>query len=121
MISDEVWDKVREAWRETIPEQYRFTDKERGIASQQDPHFSSAIILPPPPAHMLASFFAQFTPHLTKAQLAARAARENCGRPGVRKGEPWTPPAANRSRAKPSLAPVPAGIQAPHGRARAVT
>src|SRR5271157_5230359 len=92
MISDEVWDKVREAWRETIPEQYRFTDKERGIASQQDPHFSSAIILPPLPAHMLASFFAQFTPHLTKAQLAARAARENCGRPGVRKGEPWTPP-----------------------------
>jgi len=34
---------------------------------------------------MLAKFFAQFVPHLTKAQLAAKQARENCGRPGRRK------------------------------------
>jgi hypothetical protein len=61
---------------------------------------------------MLTSFFSQFTPHLTKSQLAAKAARENCGKPGRRKGDLWTPRRRNRSRAKPSLAPVPAEVQA---------
>ena len=65
MISDEVWDEVREAWFASIPPQYRNLGKERGIADQQDRHLSSAIILEPPPANMLTSFFAQFVPHLT--------------------------------------------------------
>jgi hypothetical protein len=46
---------------------------------------------------MLTSFFSQFTPHLTKSQLAAKAARENCGKPGRRKGDLWTPRRRNRS------------------------
>jgi hypothetical protein len=31
------------------------------------------------------------TQHLTKDPLKARAARQNYGKPGRRKGEPWTP------------------------------
>src|SRR5271157_1769358 len=34
MISDEVWDQVREAWFEAIPEQYRNTGEDRGPAEQ---------------------------------------------------------------------------------------
>jgi len=47
------------------------------------------------------------TQHLTKDQLKARAARQNCGKPGRRKGEPWTPRRRDRARSEPSLAPVP--------------
>jgi hypothetical protein len=34
------------------------------------------------------------TQHLTKDPLKARAARQNCGKPGRRKCEPWTRRAA---------------------------
>jgi len=37
--------------------------------------------------------------HLTKDQLAAKAAREACGK----RGEPWKPRRRNRKRAQPSL------------------
>ena len=80
------------AWFASIPEQYRNTDLKR--ASND---FTSSIILPPPPAHMLTSFFSQFTPHLTKSQLAAKAARENCGKPGRRKD--WKGESTPRCRA----------------------
>jgi hypothetical protein len=46
---------------------------------------------------MLTSFFSQFTPHLTKSQLAAKAARENCGKPGRRKD--WKGESTPRCRA----------------------
>ena len=53
------------------------------------------------------------TQHLTKDQLKARAARQNCGKPGRRKGEPWTPRRRDRARSEPSLAPVPAEVLTP--------
>lgn len=91
MISDEVWDQVREAWFAAIPLQYRFTDKEprkdckgRGVQADHNRHLSSAIILSPPPKPLLDQWFAHFERHLTKDQLQAKANRENCGKPGVR-------------------------------------
>jgi|SRR5208337_1180956 len=87
MISDEVWDKVREAWFATIPEQYRYTGKEHNGSN----HAIGAIILPPPPKPLLDSWFGNIKQHLTAAQLKAKANRENWCKPGVRKGEPWTP------------------------------
>ena len=99
MISDEVWDKVREAWKASIPEQYRWTGKDHTGSNAA----AGAIIGPPPPAHMLAKFFAQFTPHLTKRQLHAKAMREKAGRPGRKKGESLR--RRNRNRAKVRAVP----------------
>ena len=99
MISDEIWDRVREAWKASIPAQYRWTGKDHSTSNA----CYGAIIAPPPPAHMLAKFFAQFTPHLTAKQPAAEQARANCGKPG-RKGE--SPRCRSRARAVPSLPSV---------------
>ena len=78
-----------------IPAEYRFTGRDR---SASDPA-RGAIIAPPPTVSILTKFFASLGPlHLTKKQLAAKAACENCGRPGVRKGEPWTPRRRDHSR-----------------------
>ena len=48
-------------------------------------HQDVSIILPPPPAPLLMKFFASIRRHLTKKQLHAKAAREACGKPVVRK------------------------------------
>ena len=56
--------------------------------------FASAIILGPPPKPLLDRSFASIRQHLTKDQLKARAARQNCGKPGRRKGEPTAPAVA---------------------------
>jgi hypothetical protein len=43
MISDEVWDQVREAWYQAIPKQYRNDGKERlNSVNQGDRHIYSA-------------------------------------------------------------------------------
>src|SRR5271166_6013682 len=85
----------------------RLRSKERRGSNQHDRHLSSAIILGPPPKPLLDRWFASITQHLTKDQLKAQAARQNCGKPGRRKGEPWTPRRRDRARSEPSLAPVP--------------
>src|SRR6516225_166197 len=85
----------------------RLRSKERRGSNQHDRHLSSAIIPGPPPKPLLDRWFASITQHLTKDQLKARAARQNCGKPGRRKGEPWTPRRRDRARSEPSLAPVP--------------
>ena len=105
MISDEVWDQVREAWFATIPEQYRHTGKEHNNSN----HAIGAIILSPPKP-LLDRWFADIRQHLTKEQLRAKAAREACGRNGMR--EPVldvTEPRRrkrSRARAQPSLPEV---------------
>jgi hypothetical protein len=48
-------------------------------------HQGVSIISPPPPAPLLMKFFASIRRHLTKKQLHAKAAREACGKPVVRK------------------------------------
>ena len=71
MISDETWDLIREAWKAGIPEQYRFTDRERRHGSQ---YLSTgpSIILPKPPAPLLAKFFTSIRMHLTAKQMKTR-------------------------------------------------
>ncbi len=98
MIGDEVWDQVREAWFASIPEQYRYSGKERG--NHHGRHLSSALILSPPPKPLLDRWFANIKQHLTKDQLRAKAAREACGRSGC--GVTFSVSRANASaRAKP--------------------
>ena len=46
--------------------------------------YRSAIILGPPPKPLLDRWFASITQHLTKDQLKAPAARQNCGKHGRR-------------------------------------
>jgi hypothetical protein len=109
MISDEVWDRVREAWFAAIPLQYRNDGKERlNSVNQGDRHISSRIILGPPPKPILDRWFANCERHLTADQLKAKAARESMSRPGVKKGDSWSPRRRERARAKPSLPSVPA-------------
>ena len=70
-ISDETFDKIREAWARGIPPQYRFTGKDRSTSPNiSDRHFSSAIILPMPPVAILERWLSMICkPHLTKDQL----------------------------------------------------
>ena len=77
MIGDEVWDQVREAWFASIPEQYRYSGKERG--NHHDRHLSSALILSPPPKPLLDRWFANIKQHLTNDQLRAKAEPAVCG------------------------------------------
>ena len=96
-ISDETFDKVREAWAASIPEQYRFNEKTvrkdrmgRGVQSEATRHLSSSIILPPPPKPLLDSFFASIRMHLTADQLKAR--------PKYEMNKPEPPPPSKRLR-----------------------
>ena len=76
MISDELQEKVREAWYQAIPEQYRNTGKERKADYSTGDH----------PAALRERWLSMIEPHLTKDQLRAQANREKCGRPGAKKG-----------------------------------
>ena len=113
MTSEATEELIRAHWYASIPVQFRNDGKERRGSNQHDRHLSSAIILGPPPRPLLDRWFMSIRMHLTKDQLKARAARENCGKPGRRKGEPWTARDRNRARPKPSLAPVPAEVLRP--------
>jgi len=106
VISDETWDKVRDAWAASIPEAYRWVSDAHSSSNPA----ASAIIGAVPPAQMLAKFFAQFVPHLTKAQLAAKEARARCGN-HVRKSAdtPRIRIRASRAR-KPSSLPLPVSL-----------
>ena len=111
MISDEVWDQAREAWLASIPKPYRYTGRERKASNVPD----GAIILPPPAAPLLQRWLEMVCErHLTQDQLQSRAVRENCGRPGVKKGDSWSPlrRERNRTRAKPSKPSLPPALKA---------
>lgn len=85
MISEATEELIRAHWAAQIPAEYRFTGRDHSASN----HACGAIIAAPPPVSMLTKFFASLGPlHLTKSQLAANAARENCGRPGHKKGQP---------------------------------
>jgi hypothetical protein len=111
-ISDSTWDLYRERWQSSIPSQYRLIPaRDKGLCS--DRYLSAAIILPPPPVSLITAFLLGiFGPqHLTEKQLAAKAARQACGRPGRRKGDcltsvDRTQTRPSRARQKPSLPPL---------------
>ena len=101
MISDETWDKVREAWAAGIPEQYRFTGREH-----KADYAVGAIILPPPPRSALKTFWRFFervsrNMHLTEDQRRERERRANWGK---RKSEQTR--SHSRKRAQPETAPT---------------
>ena len=73
MISDDVFDKYREAWFQGIPTQYRNDGKERRGSNQHDRHLSSAIILGPPPRPLLDRWFMSIRMHLTKGPVEGGA------------------------------------------------
>ncbi len=77
MISDEAFDRMREAWAALVPEPYRY--RPTGETYWQDGR--AAIILPPPPEAVLEHFLATLTPHL------------RCGQKVLSKGglKPWQP------------------------------
>jgi hypothetical protein len=80
-ISPELEERVRQAWLESIPAQFRLTNQDKGLIS--DRFMSSAIIAAPPPVEMLARFFANLSPlHLDASQRRAKEMRARCGRPG---------------------------------------
>ena len=102
MISDSTFDLMREAWFQSIPEQYRLNDKAvrtdikgRGVQSECCRHLSSAIILPPPPRIMLERFFENIfaARHVSIRQL-------NMKHKPRKKGEPWSSLRRERSRAR---------------------
>jgi hypothetical protein len=103
-ISPELEEQVAEAWRAGIPEQYRLTGKDKGLIT--DRSLSSAIILPPPKLSLVNLFlFSLFGPqHLTQKQLAAKAARANCGVRGRKREEPPPAPRVRPSRVRQSRA-----------------
>ena len=77
-ISDETFDKIREAWARSIPKQYRYTGRDRPQSHNiTDRHLSPAIILPSPPVAILERWLALVCkPHLTEAQHKEQARRE---------------------------------------------
>jgi hypothetical protein len=100
VISDETWDKVREAWAAGIPEQYRFTGREH-----KGDYAIGAIILPPPPRPVLKTFWGFFerlsrNMHLAEDQRREQERRANWGK---RKSEQTR---RSRSRAQPETAPT---------------
>ena len=89
MIPPELEERVREAWFRSTPRQYRWTGKDHSPSNLS----YGAIIAPSPSDGLLKKFLRFFdrvsaTQHLTEKQKAAQAARQNCGRPGARKGAP---------------------------------
>jgi hypothetical protein len=90
-ISDEVWDRVREAWARSIPKQYRYTGKDRSRSSEiSDRFLSTAIILAPPPVAVLEKWLAMVCkPHQTEAQRQEEARREALKRGP--KAKEWSP------------------------------
>ena len=74
MISDELQERVRRAWFESIPERFRFAEgskDNRGLFG--DRLLSSAIIAKPPPPSLVEKFLLGIfgERHLTAAQAAA--------------------------------------------------
>ena len=103
-ISDSTWDKMREAWKASIPEPYRCVGHERSANN----HAYGAIIAPVPPISMLAKFFAHiFGPqHLAADQRRFKETRAKQGkRSDLKKQRLETPPTPRiRSRNRPSRA-----------------
>ena len=83
MISEATEELIRAHWAAQIPAQYRCA----GHAASNPT--VSAIVSQPPPAPLLAKFFAAISRgmHLTAAQRAAQPPRES-----MRRGKPGTPP-----------------------------
>ncbi len=77
MISDEAFDRMREAWKASIPEQYRHTEKTHDGRA--------AIILPPPPEAVLERFLTSLKPHLCRDQVIVSRA----GKPGKKRRQSW--------------------------------
>jgi len=101
-ISPELEERVSAAWFESIPEQYRQTDKDKGLCG--DRFLSAAIILPPPPLSLIETFLMNIfgERHLTQKQLAARVARQNIGRAGRKKADTIAEGRPSRARQKRS-------------------
>ncbi len=104
VISDATFDLMRERWRETIPEQYRFNEKTtrtdrrgRSIQPEANRHLSSAIILPVPPKPLCRWFWC-FERHITEQQKAAKYAPRN-----GRHVQHTPPQQRDHRRATPSL------------------
>jgi len=96
---------MSKAWFDSIPPQYRWTEKPR--KGNGEPQFSQSFAAAPGP--LLERFFASIKQHLTAKQPQAKAALEACGRVGVRKdGLEASPRRRRRSQARmrPSLPTV---------------
>jgi hypothetical protein len=93
---------MSKAWFDSIPPQYRWTKKPRkGNGEPQFPQSFAAA-----PGSLLERFFASIKQHLTAKQPQAKAAREMCGRVGLRSdGLEASPHRRHRSQARmrPSL------------------
>ena len=80
MISDELFDQMRECWAAQIPEAFRWRSDEHSASNPA----AAAVIgcIPPDPGPRLVKFFDRISRdmHLTAAQRAATHARENCRR-----------------------------------------